>query len=65
MPTSGPLLETLAGAGGGLGAGLALGWWYFRRVAAERDGAPVRDDEGDVEGSVPRRGGRAQVDAPS
>jgi hypothetical protein len=47
MPTSGPLLETLVGAGGGLSAGLALGWWYFRRGAAE--GAPIVDgDEGEV-----------------
>jgi hypothetical protein len=42
MPTSGPLLETLAGAAGGLGAGLGLGWWYFRRGAAE--GATADDD---------------------
>jgi hypothetical protein len=48
MPTSGPLLETLFGAGGGLGAGLALGWWYFRRGATE--GAPIVDDD---EGEVP------------
>ena len=54
MPTSGPLLETLVGASGGLGAGLALGWWYFRRGATDAttavdgasagaaDDAPVR-----------------------
>ena len=48
MPTSGPLLETLAGAGGGLGVGVLLGWWYFRRLAPGRSVTADDGDAGDV-----------------